>query len=386
MTLSDDIGVGSFLAHGGGGHDPVTGAVVPGIPVATTFARDDAYALISDDHVYVRDHDDAVRRVETVVQRLEAAAATRVFSSGMAAITAVVRSVRPGQTVLLQSSIYWAATATLRRLCAHHGIKLVEVDCVDTRAAEAAIAVERPALVLVEALSNPMLGVVDIPALAAATHSVGGSLVVDATVATPLSLPTLALGADLVLHSATKSMNGHSDVLAGVVSCRDADSERWAFIVAERAQAGAVLGPFGAFLLLRGLRTFALRHDRGCASALRLAELALAHPGAVDVLYPGLPSHPGHALAADQLTRGFGSLLSVRTAGGREGALRAAGALQLMVRATSLGGVESLVEHRFTVEQGVTDVPEDLLRISVGIEEPGDLEADLVRALDAAVS
>ncbi len=220
-SLADHIGVGSFLAHGGGTHDPFTGAVVPGIPVATTFARDDAYALTSDDHMYVRDHDDAVRRVEAVVQRLEGAAATRVFASGMAAITAVVRSLRPGQTMVLQTAIYWAATATLRRLCEHHGIKLVEVDCVDTLAAEAIIAAERPALVMVEALSNPMMGVVDIPALAAATHAVGGTLVVDATVATPLSLPALSLGADLVLHSATKSMNGHSDVLAGVVSTAD---------------------------------------------------------------------------------------------------------------------------------------------------------------------
>jgi cystathionine gamma-synthase len=294
---------------------------------------------------------------------------------------AVARSVRPGGTLLLQSSIYWAATATLRRLCAHHAVTLVEVDCTDTAAAAAAIAAHEPELVLVEALSNPLLGVVDIAALADAVHAVGGVLAVDATVPTPLSLRPLALGADLSIHSATKSLNGHSDVLAGLASCRDADSETWAFLRAERAQAGAVLGPFGAWLLLRGLRTLPLRHDRSCASALALATYLVGHDRVVGVLYPGLVDHPGHELAARQLTRGFGGLLSVLVDGGSQEALAVIGGLQLCVRATSLGGVESLVEHRHTVEQGATDVPENLLRLSVGIEPVGDLVADWDGAL-----
>lgn len=377
----DGTSVDAWLAHGGGRPDPRTGAVVPPIPLSTTFARGEDYALPSEDHGYVRDDDDAVRRVETVVARLEGAAATRAFASGMAAILAVVRSVPPGGTLVLQSSVYWGATAAIRRLAPHHGIALVEVDCTDTEGARTAIARHRPDLVLVEALSNPLLGVVDVAALAAATHEVGGVLAVDATVPTPLSLRPLELGADLALHSATKSLNGHSDVLAGLVSTADADSEVWRFVTAERKQAGAVLGPLGAWLLLRGMRTLPLRHDRACASALTLARHLDDHPAVHRVLYPGLAGHPGHELAARQCSRGFGALLSVQVAGGAQAALAVAGALRLCVRATSLGGVETLVEHRATVEEGVTDVPEDLLRVSVGIEPVADLLADWDRAL-----
>lgn len=373
--------VDAWLAHGGGGPDPATGAVVPPIPMATTFARGDDHALTSEAHGYVRDDDDAVRRVEAVLAGLEGAVASRAFASGMAAITAVARSVPSGGTLLLQSNIYWGATAALRRLLDHHGVRLVEVDCTDPGAARDAIARHRPDLVLVEALSNPMLGVSDIAALADATHDVGGILAVDATVPTPLSVQPLRLGADLALHSATKSLNGHSDVLAGVVSTRDDDSATWQFVVAERKQAGAVLSPFSAWLLLRGLRTLPLRHDRACASAQQLAEHLAGHTAVAQVLYPGLPDHPGHELAARQCTRGFGGLLSVRVRGGAEGAVGAATALELCVRATSLGGVETLVEHRHTVERGVTDVPDDLLRVSVGIEPLADLVADWDRAL-----
>ncbi len=382
MTRPDGRSVDAWLVHGGGGPDPVTGAVVPSIPMATTFARDDTYALTSDEHGYVRDDDDAVRRVEAVVASLEGAAATRAFGSGMAAITAVARSVPPGGTLLLQSSIYWGATAALRRLLDHHGVRLVEVDCTDLALAREAIAEHTPDLVLVEALSNPMLGVVDVSALADATHDVGGVLAVDATVPTPLSLRPLELGADLSIHSATKSLNGHSDVLAGLVSTFDADSEVWRFVTAERKQAGAVLSPLSAWLLLRGMRTLPLRHDRACASAQSLAEHLDNHPAVLEVRYPGLVDHPGHENAWRQCTRGFGSLLSVRVDGGAEAALQVATSLQLCVPATSLGGVETLVEHRHTVEEGITDVPEDLLRVSVGIEPLRDLVDDWDRALE----
>ncbi len=377
----EDVSVDAWLAHGGGRPDPRTGAVVPSIPMSTTFARGDGYALTSDEHGYVRDDDDAVRRVEAVVAALEGAAATRAFGSGMAAITAVARSVPSGGTLLLQSSIYWGATAALRRLTAHHGIDLVEVDCTDTSAARAAIDQHQPDLVLVEALSNPLLGVVDVRALADAVHAHGGVLAVDATVPTPLSLRPLEHGADLALHSATKSLNGHSDVLAGLVSVRDTATPTWEFLTAERKQAGAVLGPVGAWLLLRGMRTLPLRHDRACASAQALAEHLDGRPEVERVLYPGLPDHPGHDLAAQQCTRGFGGLLSVLVGGGAEAALATVDALELCVAATSLGGVETLVEPRHTVEQGVTDVPANLLRISVGIEPVADLVADWDQAL-----
>lgn len=377
----EDVSVDAWLAHGGGRPDPRSGAVVPSIPMSTTFARGDDYALTSDDHEYIRDDDDAVRRVEAVVAGLEGAADTRAFASGMAAIIAVARSVPHGGTLLLQSSIYWGATAALRRLSAHHGIQLVEVDCTDTAVARTAIGQHEPDLVLVEALSNPLLGVVDVAALADAVHGHGGLLAVDATVPTPLSLRPLVLGADLALHSATKSLNGHSDVLAGLVSVRDPAAPVWEFVTAEREQAGAVLGPVGAWLLLRGMRTLPLRHDRACASAQALAEHLDGRPEVERVLYPGLSDHPGHDLATEQCRRGFGGLLSVLVRGGAEAALATVGALEVCVPATSLGGVETLVEHRHTVEQGVTDVPENLLRISIGIEPVADLVADWDRAL-----
>ena len=308
----------------------------------------------------------------------------------MAAIVAVLRSVPPGGTVLLQSAIYWGATAAVRRLAAHHGVELVEVDCTDTALAARTVAQHAPDLVLVEAFSNPLLGVVDIGALATATHAVGGVLAVDATVPTPLSLRPLDHGADLVLHSATKSLNGHSDVLAGIVSTREPDSDVWAFLCAERAQAGAVLGPFGAWLLLRGMRTLPLRHARACASANALATMLVDHPAVERVHHPGHVLDPGHALARSQLVpeaaaaERFAALLSVVVRGGADAALAVAGALRLCVRATSLGGVETLVEHRATVERGVTDVPPGLLRVSVGVEEPADLLADWTHALTKA--
>lgn len=385
--MTDQPSIDALLAHGGGGPDPSSGAVVPPIPMSTTFARGDDYELTSAEHTYVRDDDDAVRRVEDVLRRLDGAAATCVFGSGMAAIMAVVRSVPAGGTLLLQRSIYWGATAAIRRLAGHHGIELVEVDCTDRATAEAAIERHAPDLVLVEAFSNPMLGVVDIAALAAATHRVDGVLAVDATVPGPLSLRPLAHGADLVVQSATKSLNGHSDVLAGVVSTADADSRTWDFVTSERAQAGAVLGPVGAWLLLRGLRTLPLRHDRSCASAATLAHDLTERLGEGAVLHPALAHHPGHDLATAQVVTDragaqYGSLLSVLVPGGAEAALAVVGALDLCVRATSLGGVETLVEHRHTVEQGVTDVPENLLRVSVGIEPVDELVTDWLQALD----
>lgn len=378
----DQVAAASWLAHGGGGPDPRTGAVVPSIPVSTTFARGDDYALASDDHEYVRADDDAVRRVERVVARLEEAAASRAFSSGMAAIMAVVRSVPSGGTVLLQTSIYWGATVAIRRLAEHHGVRLVEVDCLDTDAAVAAIAEHRPDLVLVEAVSNPLIGVVEIAPLAAATHEVGGVLAVDATVMTPLSVRPLDHGADLSIHSATKSLNGHSDLLAGIVSTAAVDTDVWRFVGDEQSQAGAVLGPFGAWLLLRGMRTLPLRHERASASAAWLAAVLDQHPAVDRVHHPSLATDPGHDRLMAQLVAGAptGSLLSVVFRGGADAALGVAGALRLCVRATSLGGVETLVEHRATVEQGVTDVPAGLLRVSIGIEDPDDLVADWQQA------
>ncbi|HEX6115126.1 MAG TPA: PLP-dependent transferase, partial [Geminicoccaceae bacterium] len=219
--------------------------------------------------------------------------------------------------------------------------------------------------------------------VAEVAHRFGAMLAVDSTVATPILTRPLALGADLVMHSATKYLNGHADVLAGVLVTGQPD-ERWAAIRADRHDAGALLGPFEAWLLLRGLRTLALRVRAACANALAIARFLEEHPKVERVLYPGLPSHPQHDLARRQMDGGFGGLLSFRVRGGEDAALAAAGRLRLIARATSLGGTESLIEHRFTIEGAATGVPPNLLRLSVGIEDPDDLIADLAQALDGA--
>ena len=209
--------------------------------------------------------------------------------------------------------------------------------------------------------------------------SIGADLVVDSTAATPVLSQPLNLGADYVMHSATKAINGHSDVLAGFLGCKDEAAERWEMIRTDRHDAGAVMGSFEAWLLIRGMRTLPLRVERMSDNALQIAEFLQAHPKVEAVLYPGLPSDPGHSLASKQMSGGFGGLLSVQLHGGGPAALAAIGKSKLFKRATSLGGVESLVEHRHTIE---ATVPENLLRLSVGIENISDLIADL----DAAIS
>lgn len=380
-TSKSPLHPASLLAHGGGGVDPATGAVVPPIQPATTFARDAEYRLISDTHLYARDDNDLVRQIESLIAELEGAADSRLFASGMAAIAATVRTVKPGGTILVQSGIYWGTTSWLRKHCDHAGIALIEADAADTARFCETLLESGPSLVLIETPSNPWLTVADIAPIAEAAKTVGATVAVDATAATPLLMRPLALGADLVIQSATKALNGHSDVLAGLVSCRDADSAAWSFIRTERHDAGAILSSFDAYLLLRGLRTLALRMERMCANAQTIAETLAAHPAVEAVLYPGLADHPSHDRAKAQMHGGYGYLMSVMVKGGGANALAVAGRLELIKRATSLGGVESLVEHRHTIEGDATGVPENMLRLSVGIENADDLIADLTAAL-----
>lgn len=370
----------SLLAHGGGGVDPATGAVVPPIHTATTFARDADYRLTSAAHLYSRDDSDLPRQIESLMARLENGADSRVFASGMAAVAAVLRSVRPGGTIVAQAGIYWGTTSWLRKHCAHAGIALIEADASDTARFCETLRETGPNLVLLEVPSNPWLTVADIAPIAETAHALKAVLVVDATAATPLLMRPLDLGADLVLHSATKALNGHSDVLAGIVTCRDADSDVWRFIREERHDSGAVLGPFEAYLLLRGLRTLSLRMERMCANAQAVAEMLAAHPAIEAVFYPGLAGHASHEAARRQMAKG-GYLMSCLVKGGAAEALAVAGRLTLIKRATSLGGVESLVEHRHTIEGDATGIPVNLLRLSIGIEDAEDLIADLSSAL-----
>jgi len=370
----------TIAAQAGGLLDAGTGGVVPPIHPATTFVRDEDYIPAVDGNVYSRSHAPNGRMAEGVLAQLEGAAEAMVFPSGMAAVAAVFRTLPAGASVLVQSQIYWGTTAWIGGFCARRDITLVEVEAADTDAFAAACATHKPALAWIETPSNPWLRIVDIAACADAVHGAGGLLIADMTTSTPVLTRALSFGADVVMHSATKGLNGHSDVLAGALAVKDSGSAIWAAIRADRDMAGAVLGPFEAWLLLRGMRTLPLRVERMSENAQKLAEYLSDHPSVETVLYPGLPSHTGHALACTQMTGSFGPLLSFVVKGGAPAALGAVGRLKLFHRATSLGGVESLVEHRHTIEPH-TGIPEGLLRLSVGIEGAGDLINDLGQAL-----
>lgn len=370
----------TIAAHAGGAIDHQSAGVVPPVQMSTTFMRDKAYGLIRPDNIYARDDSDTVRTAETLLAKLEGADEALLFPSGMAAIAALFRALPTGASVIVQSGIYWGTTKWVRDFCDRRGVSLHETDASDIVGLNNLCIAVKPALVFIETPSNPWLKTTDIAAAAMAAHQVGAKLAVDATAATPILMQPLALGADVVMHSATKAINGHSDVLAGALATNDLTAELWQAIKADRHDAGAIIGPFEAWLLIRGMRTLPLRVERMSQNAQALAEHLLGHAQVTDVFYPGLPHHPGHDVARAQMQGGYGSLVSVLVKGGASAALTVVGKLQLFLRATSLGGVESLVEHRHTIEPH-TGIPESLIRVSVGIEDIGDLIADWEQAL-----
>jgi cystathionine gamma-synthase len=292
----------------------------------------------------------------------------------------VFQALHPGDHVLAPKVMYWSLRNWLLGFATSWGLEVEPIDMTDAAAVQAAIRPGATKLIWVETPANPLWTITDIAATAEIAHEAGALLAVDSTSATPVLSQPLALGADLVMHSATKYLNGHSDLTAGTVTTR-ADGAHWQRLRSVRAQIGGTLGSLESWLLLRGLRTLYLRVRTASASALRIAEHFEGHPAVAEVLYPGLPSNPGHELAARQMPGGFGGMLSIRTAGGEDAAIAAAARTRLWKRATSLGGVESLIEHRASVEGPGTPVPPDLLRLSVGIEHVDDLIADLEQAL-----
>jgi cystathionine gamma-synthase len=276
--------------------------------------------------------------------------------------------------------LYWGVRKWLAEFAIAWGLDVEFVDTSDVGAVTSAIRPGRTRLLWVETPANPMWDVTDLAAVTGIAHAADVRVAVDSTAATPVLTRPLELGADLVVHSATKYLNGHSDVLAGAIVTARRDPF-WERIRAWRRDAGCVPGPFEAWLLQRGMRTLFVRVRRSSETALAFAHHFHGHPALTAVLYPGLPSHPGHEIAARQMTGGFGGMLSIRVAGGEEDAMAVAGALTVFKRATSLGGVESLVEHRRSTEGASSPVPDDLLRLSIGLESPDDLIADLEAAL-----
>jgi cystathionine gamma-synthase len=368
----------TLAAQALGAIEPLTHAVVPPLHVATTFIRDPDNEYRSG-YAYGRPDNATVRQTEAVIAALEGAHEALVFGSGMAAATSVILAVPPGSRIVASQVMYWAFRRWLMSEGKRFGYTIELVDTTDPDAVRAALK-PATALLYVETPGNPLWPVSDIAALAEIAHAAGTMVAVDSTCATPVFTQPLRLGADIVMHSASKYLNGHSDVIAGALASARA-SELWERINSIRIQHGAILGPFEAWLLQRGLRTLDVRVRVQAASAAVLAERLSVHPSVADVFYPGLPNHPGHAVAGRQMS-GFGAMLSIRPKGGDAAAIATAAKVELWKRATSLGGVESLIEHRGSVEG--PPCPTDLLRLSVGLEHPDDLFSDLDQALRAA--
>ena len=378
------LSAASIAAQALGWVDPITKAVTPAIHPSSTYIRDPDNQY-SSGRIYARDNNPSFDQVEAVLAALEGAAGAAVFASGMAAATAVFLSLSPGDHVVAPKVMYWSLRNWLLTEATRWGLKIELVETSDIAAVRAALRPGETRLVWLETPSNPMWTVTDIAAVAEVAHAAGARVAVDSTVATPVLTRPLALGADLVMHSATKYLNGHSDVIAGALATAR-DDEQWQRIKRIRAQLGGILGPFESWLLLRGMRTLVPRVRQASASAMAIAEQFHGHPLVSAVLYPGLPSADGHAIAARQMQGGFGGMLSIRVRGGAAAAIGTAARVELWKRATSLGGVESLIEHRSSIEGPTSPVPDDLLRLSAGIEDPSELIADLEQALKAATA
>ena len=372
----------SIAAQALGWIDEHTRAITWPIHVSSTYLRDPDNQYRSG-RVYARADNPAFDQAEAVLCALEGGAQALMFASGMAAATACFQALAPGDHVLAPKVMYWSLRNWLTGFASDWGLQVELVDMGDPAGLRAALRPGRTKLVWIETPANPLWTVTDIADAARAAHDAGALLAVDSTVATPVLTQPLALGADLVMHAATKYLNGHSDLVAGALVTR-ADSDYWQRVRKVRAYIGGTLGSFEAWLLVRGMRTLHLRVRAASAAAARIAAHFERHPHVAEVLYPGLPSFPGHGVARAQMRGGFGGMLSIRVRGGEAAAIATAANIQLWKRATSLGGTESLIEHRASIEGAGTPAPADLLRLSVGLEAVQDLIADLERALERA--
>jgi cystathionine gamma-synthase len=377
-----DLRPRTLAAQALGAVEPITKAVVPPVHVATTFIRDPDNQYRSG-FGYGRPDNATVRQAEAVLAALEGADDAMLFGAGMAAAVALVLAHDPPAHIVAPAVMYWALRHWLVSEAPRYGYDVTLADMADLDAVRAAVRPGETRLVWIETPANPLWTITDVAAVADIAHAAGATLAIDSTVATPILTRPIGLGADIVMHSATKYLNGHSDVIAGALATARSDG-RWARIKTIRTGHGAILGPFEAWLLLRGLRTLDVRVRAQAQTAMQLAGRLAQHGDVEGVLYPGLAQHPGHAVAARQMAGGFGGMLSIRVKGGERAAIAAAARVNVWKRATSLGGVESLIEHRASVEGPTSPCPPDLLRLSVGLEDAEDLYADLDRALRAA--
>ncbi|MEU0545547.1 cystathionine gamma-synthase [Nocardia sp. NPDC005978] len=380
--MSEQLGFSTRAVHAGYEPDPQTGAVNVPIYASSTFAQDGVGGMRGG-YEYARTGNPTRTALEANLAALESGAYGRAFSSGMAATDCALRAIlRPGDHLVIPDDAYGGTFRLIDKVFTQWGIEY-SVAHVNDPAAVAAAMRPNTRLVWVETPTNPLLNIGDISALADVAHAGGAKLVVDNTFASPYLQQPLLLGADIVLHSTTKYIGGHSDVVGGALITNDQELDvKFAFL---QNGSGGVPGPFDAFLTMRGIKTLALRMDRHCDNAEAIAEFLANHPKIAQVIYPGLAEHPSHEVAQKQMRR-FGGMISVRVHGGHPAALDFCARTKIFTLAESLGGVESLIEHPGAMTHASTagsalEVPADLVRLSVGIEDIGDLLADLKQAL-----
>ncbi len=363
-------GLGHYTADG-------TGSLVPPLHLGVTALGGAPPGMAGH---YARSGNPTTATVEEMLVRLEGGSHAAAFTAGAAAAQAVLATLRPGDHVVMEGEGYYEFRAIAEAFCARWGVALNLVDMADPGAVAAALRPGQTRLIWAEMPTNPLWRVPDLPALAGLARGAGARLLVDATVATPLLLPALGLGADWVLHSATKYLNGHGDVTGGALVAARRD-DTWDEVLEHRTAAGTVLSPFSAWLVLRGMRTMALRVERASRTAQLLAEWLSGHPAVAAVHYPGLAGHPQERAARAQFRGGFGGMLSFQLRAGEAEALRVCERARVFRRSTSLGSTESLIEHRRSTEGAASRCPADLLRLSIGIEDAGELRDDLAEAL-----
>lgn len=376
------IGLSTKAVHAGYHPDPATGAVNVPIYASSTFAQDGVGGLRGG-YEYARTGNPTRAALEAALAAVEEGRFGRAFSSGMAASDCALRAVlRPGDHLIIPDDAYGGTFRLIDKVFTGWGVTYTPVTLSDLDAVRGALT-ERTRLIWVETPTNPLLSIADIAAIAEIGRGSNAKVLVDNTFASPALQQPLTLGADVVLHSSTKYIGGHSDVVGGALITSDEETDA-AFGFLQNG-AGAVPGPFDAYLTMRGLKTLVLRMQRHCENAAAVAQYLVEHPAVSQVLYPGLPAHPGHDVAARQM-HGFGGMVSVRMRGGRAAAQRLCAGTRVFILAESLGGVESLIEHPGAMTHASTagsqlEVPEDLVRLSVGIEDVADLLADLEQAL-----
>jgi cystathionine gamma-synthase len=369
----------TIAAHALRATDPTTGAAVPPIHLSTTFARNESYeTLIESD--YQRSGSPTVFQAEALLATLEQGAACLTYPSGMAAIFQLVDTVPYGGHVVAPNVMYYGARMRLKQLEEQGRIALTLVPTCATEEFSKTIVAGKTDLVWIETPSNPMWDVTDIAAVAELAHKAGAALGVDATATAAVTTLPLTLGADYVFHSVTKYLNGHSDILGGALVCREKNA-RWDKLINLRGKTSAPLAPFESWLLMRGMRTLFVRYRQASANAQAIARHFANHPKLERVVYPGLPSHPQYEVARRQMKDGYGGMMSLLIRTDFAGAVKFCTQLKVITPATSLGGCESLAEHRKTIEGQTSPVPDNLVRLSIGLENVNDLIGDIEQAL-----